>query len=224
MYTCHAAMFDMDGTLVDSLADLADSANETMRSFGVAEHTTEEYRYFVGNGARKLMERALPKNLAADAATVDEALTRYKKIYREGHLLTKTMPYPGILELLGQLRAKNIPCAVLTNKPHEAALIIAEKLFPAATFCAVVGDKPNMPRKPDPTNALKIVQSISVKPAEVAYFGDSDADMLLAQNAGFLPIGVLWGFRPREELEANGAKILLNNPADIFNEVNFVGK
>ena len=223
MYTCHAAMFDMDGTLVDSLADLADSANEVMRSFGAAEHTTEEYRYFVGNGAKKLMERALPQDLAADAATVNEALTRYKKIYRERHLLTKTKPYPGIEELLAKLKEKNIPCAVLTNKPHEAALVIADKLFPAA-FCAVVGDKPNRPRKPDPTNALIIAKDMGVAPSAVAYFGDSDADMLLANNAGFVPVGVLWGFRPREELSANGAKILLNHPDDIFTEINFVGK
>ena len=216
MPICRAAIFDMDGTLIDSLADLADSANEVLRSFGAKEHTVDEYRYFVGNGARKLMERCLPEKLAADSATVDASVERYKEFYLTKHLLNKTKPYPGITELLERLGELKIPRAVLTNKPHKAALQIAEDLFAPGTFFDVIGDKKGEPRKPDPTNALKLAHSMGVKPAEVAFFGDSDADMQTAVNAGFLPVGVLWGFRPKEELVANGAKILLDAPTDIF--------
>ena len=216
-----AAMFDMDGTLIDSLADLADSANEVMDSFAAPRHNLDEYRYFVGNGAKKLMERSLPPALAADEATVSEATTRYKNFYLERHLFTKTKPYDGILPMLEKFRAWNIPCAVVTNKPHAAALSVAEKLFPKGTFFAVVGDRDGAPRKPDPTNALKLAKEMRVLPEEVVFFGDSDADMQTAVNAGFLPVGVLWGFRPREELAANGGKLFLANPLEIFNLVEF---
>lgn len=220
--TYKAAIFDMDGTLIDSLADLADSANEMLDSFGFPAHTTEEYRWFVGNGARKLMERCLPKDRAKDAALVDEALERYKKIYEEKHLLTKTHPYDGIAEMLDALAAKNIPLGVCTNKPHHAALTLAAKLFPAGMFRAVVGDRKNSPRKPDPTNALTMAAEFGVAPESVAYFGDSGVDMQTAVNAGFLPVAVLWGFRPKDELAENGAKIFLSHPLEALEKINFL--
>lgn len=222
MITCNAAIFDMDGTLVDSLADLADSANEVMASFSCPSHTLDEYRYFVGNGAKKLMERSLPPHFAADPAKVAEATERYKKFYIERHLLTKTKPYDGILPMLKKLRSLNIPLAVLTNKPHDAARVLVKEMFPADTFSAVIGDKAGSPRKPDPTNALKLADELKVAPQKVAYFGDSDADMQTAVNAGFLPVAVLWGFRPREELATNGAKVFLRHPMEIFDYVDFV--
>ena len=220
--TYKAAVFDMDGTLIDSLADLAASANEVMRSFNFLEHTLEEYRNFVGNGARKLMERSLPAKERENTALIDEATARYIKCYLNGHLLDKTKPYDGILEMLDTLKSRGVKLAICTNKPHDAAVKVAEKLFPPNTFSAIVGDKKGLKRKPDPTNLLKIIADFGVPPAETAYFGDSGTDMKTAVNAEVLPVGVAWGFRPQKELWETGAKTVLVHPNELLNKVEFV--
>ena len=215
-----AAVFDLDGTLIDSLEDLADSANEVLTSFGFPTHALAEYRYFVGNGAKKLMERCLPEDKVSDDL-VNEALSRYHIAYIERHLLVKTKPYAGILSMLKTLQEKHIPLGICTNKPHKAALLIVEKLFPAGMFQVVVGDTSTLPRKPDPTKLLNIAKEFGVLPSATAYLGDSGVDMETAVNAGALPIGVTWGFRNREELLEHGAKVLLDKPSDLFSQVDF---
>ena len=215
-----AVIFDLDGTLIDSIADLADSANDMLSSFGFPQHALDEYRYFVGNGPRKLMERCLPQEQAADPAFVDQALARYDHCY-SSRLLNKTKPYEGILPMLEALQKKNIPLAICTNKQQFAADAIVGKLFPAGMFRENIGDQEGMPRKPDPTKVLRIVKDFGVAPEETAYLGDSSTDMETARNAGFLPIGVTWGFRPREELLATGAKILLEHPMELLEKVIF---
>lgn len=215
-----AAIFDLDGTLIDSLADLADSANEMLVGFGFPRHDLDKYRYFVGNGSRKLIERCLPAEKAADSAFVDEALAKYKRCY-DKNLTHKTVCYEGIMDMLTALQAKHIPLGICTNKHQSAADIIVDKLFPKDMFVSVIGDCKDMPRKPDPKKVLLIAAKMGVKPAEVAYFGDTSVDMDTANNAGMLPIGVTWGFRPQEELVAHGAKILLDTPMELFSKVEF---
>ncbi|WP_314763512.1 HAD family hydrolase [uncultured Selenomonas sp.] len=215
-----AVIFDLDGTLVDSLADLSDSVNLMLESYGFPTHEVEKYRYFVGNGSKKLMERTLPRDKAASAEFVEEALAKYKAIYKE-RLLEKTRPYNGVRELLAELKSRGIPLAVCTNKHNDAALTIVKILFAPGTFEEVLGDRPGFPKKPNPATPLEIASHLGVKPDEVAYLGDTSVDMETAVHAGFLPVGVLWGFRPEEELVKSGAKVLLKAPLELLEKVEF---
>jgi HAD hydrolase, family IA, variant 1 len=215
-----AVIFDLDGTLVDSLADLSDSVNLMLESYGFPTHEVEKYRYFVGNGSKKLMERTLPRDKAASAEFVEEALAKYKAIYKE-RLLEKTRPYNGVRELLEELKSRGIPLGVCTNKHNDAALTIVKILFAPGTFEEVLGDRPGFPKKPNPVTPLEIASHLGVKPDEVAYLGDTSVDMETAVHAGFLPVGVLWGFRPEEELVKSGAKVLLKAPLELLEKVEF---
>jgi len=211
-----AAIFDMDGTLVDTLADLQDSVNEMLAHYNLPLRTLDEVRRFVGNGARKLMLRSLPE----DCSFIDEALKFYNDCYAR-NCLKKVKPYDGIMEFLAALETKKIPLAICTNKQHFAAVAIAEKILAPIKFSYVSGDKPNSPRKPDPTRALAAAEKFSVAPEDVAYFGDTAVDMETAKNAGFLAVGVTWGFRPRSELVDSGAKIIVDRPQEILARINF---
>jgi len=210
-----AAIFDLDGTLTDTLADLHDSVNEMLAHYNFPLRTIYEVRRFVGNGARKLIERALP---ADKINLVDDALAYYDACYAR-NCLNKVKPYAGIPELLTALEAKKIPLGICTNKQHFAAIDVAEKILAPIKFSAVSGDEPNQPRKPDPTRALRIAEKFSVAPEEIAYFGDTAVDIQTARNAGFLPVGVTWGFRPRSDLV--GAKIIVDTPQEILELINF---
>ena len=211
-----AAIFDMDGTLVDTLEDLHDSVNEMLAHYDLPPRTLDEVRRFVGNGARKLMLRSLP----ADCNFIDEALEYYNGCYAR-HCTNKVKPYDGIMEFLTALTAKKIPLGICTNKQHFAAVEIAEKILAPINFPYVSGDMPDSPRKPDPTRALACAEKFSVAPEDVAYFGDTAVDMNTARNAGFLAVGVTWGFRPRSELVESGAQIIVDHPREIFERINF---
>ena len=215
-----AAVFDLDGTLVNSLDDLADSANATLRAHSFPMHEVEAYRYFVGDGTRKLMERILPQERAADTDFVEHFMSDYKDCYAR-NLLQKTKPYDGIMEMLEELRRRGIPMAVCTNKHQSAAETIVEALFPHDTFWEIIGDQEGLPRKPDPQKVLHIMRNFGVTGEQTAYFGDTDVDMDTARNAGAFAVGVLWGFRPEEELVAHGADILLTHPMELFEKVTF---
>ena len=205
MKTCKAAIFDMDGTLTDTLDDLYDSVNEMLDHYNFPRRTLDEVRQFVGNGARKLMVRSLP---ADKENFVDEALNFYNECYAR-NCLKKVRPYAGIMELLTALEAKKIPLGICTNKQHFAAVAIAEKTLAPIKFSAVSGDEPNRPR------------NFGVAPQDIAYFGDTAVDIKTALNAGFLAIGVTWGFRPRSELENSGAEIIIDTPQEIFTKIEF---
>ena len=215
-----AAVFDLDGTLVNSLDDLADSANATLRAHSFPVHEVEVYRYFVGNGSRKLIERILAEEYAADMAFVEQFMSDYKDCYAQ-NLLQKTKPYDGIMEMLAELRRRGIPMAVCTNKHQSAAETIVEALFPHDTFWEIIGDQEGLPRKPDPQKVLRIMKNFGVTGEQTAYFGDTDVDMDTARNARAFAVGVLWGFREREELVAHGADILLTHPMELFEKVTF---
>lgn len=210
------AIFDMDGTLVDTLADLYDSVNEMLAHYNLPLRTLDEVRQFVGNGARKLMIRSLP----ADCDFVDDALAYYNDCYAR-NCTNKVKPYAGIMEFLAALEAKKIPLGICTNKQHFAAIEIAEKILAPIKFSYVSGDEPGQPRKPNPTRALAAAEKFSAAPEDVAYFGDTAVDMETAKNAGFLPIGVTWGFRPKSELVNSGAKIIVDHPQEILERINF---
>ena len=215
-----AAVFDLDGTLVNSLDDLADSANATLRAHSFPVHEVEAYRYFVGDGTRKLMERILPQENAADTIFVEQFMSEYKDCYAR-NLLQKTKPYDGIMEMLEELRRRGIPMAVCTNKHQSAAERIITALFPPRMFREIIGDREGLPRKPDPTKVLHIMKEFGVTGQETAYFGDSSVDMDTASNAETLAVGVLWGFRTEQELREHGADVLLNTPMELFEKVTF---
>ena len=215
-----AAVFDLDGTLVNSLDDLANSANATLRAHSFSMHEVEAYRYFVGDGTRKLMERILPQEYAADTTFVEQFMSKYQDRYAR-NLLQKTKPYDGIMEMLEELRRRGIPMAVCTNKHQSAAEMIVKTLFPHGIFQEIIGDQEGLPRKPDPQKVLRIIKIFGVTGEQTAYFGDTDVDMDTARNARAFAVGVLWGFRPEEELVAHGADILLTHPMELFEKVTF---
>lgn len=212
-----AAVFDLDGTLLNTLADLAASGNELLASYGMTSHPQQDYRFFVGNGSRKLMERIIPD---ASPEQIDEALSRYKTIYNR-RLTEKTAPYDGIMEMLSELRNRGVRLAVCTNKHISAAEQLIRTFFPLDMFDALDGDRPGIPRKPDPAHVRFVMEKMDIAPEETVYLGDSGVDMQTAINAGNFPIGVLWGFRDKEELLENGAKVLLSHPSELFEKVDF---
>lgn len=196
-----AVIFDLDGTLIDSLEDMWDSVNRVLAVNGYPLRELDEIRRFIGNGAKKLIERSLP------AGTSAQEVRRVLDIYREEyqrHLLVKTHPYSGIPELLKSLKKAGMKLAVLSNKPHDATTAICEDLFPGILDLSW-GDRPGVPRKPDPTALLMAMETLGVKSSRVAYVGDSETDIRTAKNAGLYAVGVAWGFRGRAVLEAEQA-------------------
>ena len=220
--TYTAVIFDLDGTLVNSLEDLADSANEMLTAQGYPTHSVPEYKYFVGNGSRKLIERNLPEDQRSET-NLNACLEIYKNIYAR-HQLNKTYAYAGMPQVVQTLKARGLKLAVCTNKHVSAATVVLEALYGKGTFTHLVADRPgtNFKRKPDPTNVLKLAAELGVTPAQVAYVGDSSVDMETATRAGFLPVGCLWGFRTQEELLQSGAQILLTTPAELLTKVPLV--
>ncbi len=206
-----AVIFDLDGTLVNSLYDLAASTNFALTKMGFATHETEKFKYFVGDGMQRLIERALPEN-KRDKATVKITLDIFMGHYRE-HYVDKTVPYKGILSLLEGLA--DYKMAVVSNKIEEMAVTVTNKLL-GDEFQIVCGKQENFPAKPDPTLTLKVISDLGVKPCECLFVGDSGMDMLVAKNAGCVAVGVLWGFRAEDELVKNGADYIINNPKEIF--------
>lgn len=208
-----AVFFDLDGTLVNSIFDLGDSVNSVLARFGFAGHTYDEYKYFVGDGIPKLIERALPPEHRTPNG-IDTCFKLFMDEYRV-HCLDKTRPYEGITDVLTVFKERGIKTAVLSNKAQEMTERVVNGLFGHAFDC-VYGKREGFPAKPDPSALLAAARELSVKPRECALIGDSGTDMLTAVNAGAVPIGALWGFRTAEELLSGGAKALLENPKEIL--------
>lgn len=194
-------LFDLDGTLLDTLEDLKDGVNATLRHFGYPERSLEEVRRFVGNGARLLMDLAVPAGVDAT-----EALAYFQSYYRE-HCQIKTRAYPGIREALAQLGEK-YPIAIVSNKPDAAVKTLCEQYFPGI-FAR--GESTDCPRKPAPDMVYKAMAEIGVE--KCIYVGDSEVDVLTARNAGVPCLSVLWGFRDREEMEAVGGSVFCADTA-----------
>ena len=205
-------VFDLDGTLLNTLQDLADAANFVCRAHGWPEHTLDEYRYFVGNGIPKLCLRFSPE-AARDEGTQKEVLAQFSARYA-AHKEDTTAPYPGIEEMLDELAAAGVRCGVLTNKEHSLAQGVMEHYFPGR-FEFVQGAVPGVPTKPDPTALRRLMERMGADEARTLFVGDSDVDIHTAHNAGLPGAGVLWGFRTREELEAAGAEAIAASPAEL---------
>ena len=210
----HAVLFDLDGTLLDTLADIANSANAALSRFGFPTHPVDAYRYFVGDGTGTLVRRVVPEQ-HHDSRTLEkcnEAISaEYGKRWAEN-----TQPYSGIPELLAELEQRGIPKAVLSNKRHDFTRITVEEFLPDFHFQIVRGVQPPVPSKPDPAGALRIADELGIAPERFIYLGDTSTDMRTANAAGMFPAGVLWGFRTAEELAANGAKVLLKTPQEVL--------
>jgi phosphoglycolate phosphatase len=187
-------IFDLDGTLLDSLGDLAAAMNRTLAARGFPTHPLDAYRAFVGEGVQKLAERALPPGKQDERSALVAA---YQADYAQ-HLTDDTAPYPGIQALLDGLAARRFPTAVLSNKPDGPTRQLVESLLGRWAFRAVAGERPGVPRKPDPAAALQLAEAMGLQPHEVAFVGDTLVDMACARAAGMRPFGVLWGFRPQE--------------------------
>jgi phosphoglycolate phosphatase len=206
-------IFDLDGTLVNSLDDLAASVNHALRRGGFPEHPTDAYRHLVGNGVERLIERALPPG-ARDAGSVARVREAFM-LYYERHRADLTAPYPGIPALLEGLAGEGILLAVASNKFDSATRAMTRLYFGDGLFRFVHGQREGVPVKPDPAILLAILGEAAVAPGEALYVGDSDVDMQVARNGGVRSIGVTWGFRSREELRENGACWIVDAPGEI---------
>ena len=208
-----AVIFDLDGTLLNTLDDLAASCNVVLAQKGYPTFEAEEYRGFVGNGAAVLMKRIHPEGTAQ--AELDDSLSRFSEYY-SAHKDVRTAPYPGIEALLKRLKAEGIRLCVLSNKPHDITTVIIKQYFGEDTFDIILGKSPDYPVKPDPTSCLKILAELGLDRNEVLYVGDSNVDMQTGRNAGLTKCGVCWGFRSEDELRAEGADYLAHTAEDIF--------
>lgn len=206
-----AVMFDLDGTLTDTLRDIGDAMNWALEQYGLPGWATEEYRYLVGNGAKVLARRAVRDR--QDLA--EQVHAAYQRQY-ETHNMIHTRPYPGIPELLERLQRRGILLCVLSNKPDRDTKHVVSHYFPGIRFRTVLGQTDRFPLKPDPAAALSIAEELGVDPEEFAYLGDTSVDMTCAKRAGMHATGVLWGFRDAGELTESGAEHLLEKPEDFF--------
>lgn len=207
-----AVIFDLDGTLINSLEDLADSANEALNKYGYSSHPTAAYKKFIGNGVRQLIKSAAPA--ATPDSVLEGILAEYRIIYNRNYI-NKTRPYDNTVKMLSSLRELGVKMGVCSNKPQKPTIEIVEKILGAEYFEVVFGEREGIPRKPDPAALLEAAGVMGMDPQKVIYLGDSGGDMEAARNAGMYAAGALWGFRSREELEEYGAQVLLSKPLDL---------
>ena len=209
-----AFIFDLDGTLIDSLADLATAVNRMLAANDHPPCPLEMFPLHIGDGMKKLVERALPL-AARDPANVErraaEYLANYEQCWHD-----QTHVYEGMAETIAALRARGARLGVLSNKPHRFTVLCSEFFFPKGSFEIILGQRDEVPRKPHPAAGLEMATRLGLKPAECAYVGDSGIDMAFGKAAGMRRIGVLWGFRDREELIADGAETLIIRPEELL--------
>lgn len=204
-----AVIFDLDGTLLSTLADLTGAVNIALEMNGIASVTEEEVKSFIGNGSYKLIERAV-KGATSDVAKVH---SDYKDAYLE-HCLDRTVPYPGIVDLLKDLRRSGIKVAVNTNKPYDPAVKVLD-MHLHGLLDTIAAQSDTIPRKPDPTGVFKIMEQLGVQPDECCYVGDSDVDVNTAHNAGIDVISVDWGFRDHAFLKERGASVICSDALEL---------
>ena len=205
-------IFDLDGTLVDSLGDIADAMNATLAARGHPGHAEDAYRRMIGDGVLQLAQRVLPA-VAATEDVAREVVREYRARYAAA-MTARTAPYDGIVAVLDALDAARVPMAVLSNKSHEATVPLCDAIFPRR-FVRVYGERAGIPRKPDPAAALAIAAELRVAPGDVAFVGDSHIDVETALRAGMHAIGAAWGFRGADELRAAGAHVIAASAHDL---------
>lgn len=206
-------IFDLDGTLVNSLEDISDAMNNVLNSLNYPTHTYDAYQYFIGSGLRNLVSKALPASNNSEneiEVCFENMIAEYREI-----CTMKTKPYAGIVELLDNLVSRDIKLAVFSNKADELTKKIASEIFPEY-FNTAVGLSTEALKKPNPFEAIEISKNWNLQTEEIIFIGDSDIDMQTATNAKMFPLGVSWGYRTEEELLASGAKLVINNPSDLI--------
>jgi phosphoglycolate phosphatase len=213
-----ATIFDLDGTLLDTLDDIANAANHVLAARGFPTHPNPDYRMLIGEGVGKLMSRALPET-HQDEATVQACVGAYVQEYeRTWNALTK--PYPGVPEMLDALAVRGLKLAVFSDKPDHFTQRCVGELLAKWAFDVVLGASDNFPRKPDPASAIETARRRGVAPAECLYVGDSGIDMQTARAAGMCAVGALWGFRGQAELLKEGAQFLIKKPREVLDLLN----
>jgi phosphoglycolate phosphatase len=210
-----AFIFDLDGTLIDSLADIAESINRMLGARGYPRSQQEVFKQMVGDGMEKLVERALPEDVRNEAlikVCVEEYRAHYDTLWN-----AQTRPYPGIVEMLRTLQARGMKLGVISNKAHRFTVPMTEHFFGADVFDHILGQRTEVPRKPAPDGAHEMAAFLGLRTDEMAYVGDSGIDMQFAKSSGMRAVGVRWGFRSEAELIECGADVLLSSPAELFN-------
>ncbi len=211
-----AVIFDLDGTLLDTLQDLADSGNAVLAARGFPIHAAEDYRTFIGNGMLNLVRDIFPEgHRPAEGDETEEMLLEYRAAYARNWQNT-TVVFPGIADLLNELKARQVPIGVLSNKAHDFTIKCVDAFLADWSWDVVLGARDGIERKPDPTGAFEAASLLGVAPEDCLFVGDSDVDIYTARNAGMRAIGVSWGFRPVEELLEAGAEAIINAPGDLL--------
>ncbi len=208
-------LFDLDGTLTYTLQDIADAMNRSLRLHGLPEWTLDDYRYLVGDGARILAQRAV-----RDRQELALSVQKEYQAYYETHTQVTSRPYDGVPEMLHALEERGYKLAVFSNKPDADTKNVVRHYFPDIKWTVVRGQVEGVPVKPDPAGALATAQGMGLSPDEILYLGDTATDMHCAVNAGMYPVGALWGFRTKEELQESGAAVILSHPLDILAALN----
>lgn len=209
-----AFIFDLDGTLIHSLPDIAESVNRMLDDRGYPRCHEDHFKVMVGDGMEKLVERALPASARLPeiiVPCVEEYRAHYDKLWQQ-----MTRPYDGIMAMLTDLKARGLPLGVISNKAHRFTVPMTQHFFGPDLFSHILGQRPDVPRKPDPAGAYEMALSMGMPLSDIAYVGDSGIDMAFAKNAGMSGIGVLWGYRSAEELGLHGAKKLISHPSEML--------
>lgn len=209
-----AAIFDLDGTLLNTIDDIRDSMNAVLGRRGFAGHSVESYKFFVGDGMKNLAVRALPEN-ARRPELIEEIVIEMEREYGK-NCDNKTAPYPGIIEMLGALAEANVRISVLSNKPHIFTEAVVRRYFKDFKFEHIIGASGRFEKKPDPAAALYIARDLDIPVSKFVYAGDSNTDMATARNAKMFAAGVSWGFRPERELKEAGADVIIDRPEQIL--------
>jgi len=210
-----AVIFDLDGTLSDSIKSIKYCADKALAPLGVGPFTIKQYCYFIGDGAANLIRRALQAGGDTELVHFEEAFTRYKEIFRE-HCMYQVVPYEGIPELLAKLKEAGIAIAVLSNKPHAETVRVVETLFGEGYFDMIQGQQENVAIKPSPEGVFQILEKLALTADDILYLGDTATDMKTGKAAGAFTVGALWGFREREELEENHADAVIEHPLQLL--------
>jgi len=213
-----ACIFDLDGTLTDTLESLTYSVNATLKELGLSQITDTQCKAFVGNGARRLIEQSLQAAGDPDATRIEEAMEVYGRIFKT-YCTYHVAPYEGIVDMLQELKGQGVQLAVLSNKPHLQTKNVVATFFEEGTFTRVYGQQEGVPRKPDPQAVHMILEELGIQREECLYIGDSDVDMQTGCAAGVPAVGVTWGFRTKEVLIEHGATYVVDKPKEIISIV-----
>lgn len=208
-------IFDLDGTLSDSIISIAYCANRALEKYGLSPFVTDRYKYFVGDGAATLIHRCVENQETDRSDLYEQVKAEYDRLFAVD-CMYKVKPYPGIVELLQELKKRQIPIAVLSNKPHPNTLKVIHDLFGDDMFTIVQGQIPQIEKKPSPDGVLYIAEKLGIPAEQFLYVGDTNTDMQTGKNAGAFTVGVLWGFRDRKELEDNDADAIIETPMELL--------